>query len=297
MVKKVKACLVTGFLGDAFGSKFELSDIPAGDDRWAFTDDTQLTVATCESILASQKLDLDHQAQTFVQWYRTGRIKGIGASTLMAMVQLISGASPVNSGAKGDLAAGNDAAMRIAPLAFMLDPTKEEDRAIIRQSCRTTHQHEEAYVAALAVMLAIRISDQNHPNTIPYVIKHLPASEVRSRLEAISAVPKSSIREVARKNGNGGMAYESIPFAIYAASQATELGIQGMMKAIASTGGDTDTNCSLAGQIAGAALGLEAIPSEWMEKLQRTDGYEDYYDVVRRFADFVNQQQGIQTLF
>ena len=51
MDEKVKACLLMGALGDAYGSKYEQSDIPAGDSNWFFTDDTQLTMATCESIM------------------------------------------------------------------------------------------------------------------------------------------------------------------------------------------------------------------------------------------------------
>ena len=297
MVKTVKACLLTGVLGDAFGSKFELSDIPAGDDSWKFTDDTQLVVATCESILEVGQVDPGHIAKTMQKWYSTGRINGIGASTLMAMVQLVGGASWKDSGAKGERAAGNGAAMRIAPLGFLLDATKEEDRETIRQVCRITHQNEEAYVGALAVLLAIRFMENDRPNFLPNVIRHLPASEVRNRIEQIARMPNASIRDVARKNGNSGWVVESVPFALFAASQAGELGIQAMMKSIASSGGDTDTNCAIAGQVAGTHLGYEAIPEEWMDKLQRTRGYGEYYVVLKRFAEFVNQSQGIQTLF
>jgi len=45
--------------------------------------------------------------------------------------------------------------MRIAPLAFVLDPLKARDRTIIRDVCRITHHNEESYVGTLAVVLAI----------------------------------------------------------------------------------------------------------------------------------------------
>jgi len=295
MHQKVKSCLITGFLGDAFGSKFELSDIPAGDDRWSFTDDTQLTAATCESLLANKGLNLRHLGQTFAEWYQSGRIQGIGAPTLMAMVSLIGGAGRALS--NGDYAATNDAAMRIAPLAFWIDPTTPEGQSQIRDCVEVTQSQEEAFAAALAVCLAIRVASEKNLNVLPFVIRHMPKSIVRTRLEELSTHSDLTIREVAKRFGNSPLAHESVPFALFAASQANVLGITGMMKAIASTGGDTDTNCSIAGQIAGAALGLDAISSEWMEKLQETEGFGGYYDSVKRFAELVNQEQGIQTLF
>lgn len=297
MIETVKACLLMGVLGDAFGSKFELSDIPAGDDSWMFTDDTQLTIATCESLMEKGKADPGHLAKTFQRWYSEGRIVGIGASTLMAMVQLVGGTSWSQAGAKGERAAGNGAAMRIAPLAFLLDPTREEDRKQLKEICKITHQNEEAYVGALAVVLAIRYAQNDRQNFLPTVVRQLPDSQVRERLQALAQVPEASLRDIARKYGNTGYVVDSVPFALFAAGQATELGIHGMMRAIASTGGDTDTNCAIAGQVAGARLGLDGLPSEWMERLKVTPGYAGYYGVIKRFAEFVNQRQGIQTLF
>ena len=43
--------------------------------------------------------------------------------------------------------------------------------------------------------------------------------------------------------------------------------------AIIAAGGDTDTNASLAGQIAGALLGPHHLPPELLQKLARVDGY------------------------
>ena len=48
--------------------------------------------------------------------------------------------------------------MRIAPLAFFLDPEDAGDRQLIRDVCRITHHNEEAYVGALAVVTAVDLS-------------------------------------------------------------------------------------------------------------------------------------------
>lgn len=297
MDEKVKSCLLLGSLGDAYGSKYEQSDIPPGDAPWFFTDDTQLTMATCESIMEKGFVDPEHLAQTFRRWYRDRRLTGLGASTLKALVELVGGGHWWTVGAKGEMAAGNGAAMRIAPLAFLLDPKKDADRELLENVCRITHHNADAYVGALAVVWAIRLIQNTQQNFIPAVIKLLPDSRVRDRLDAISQHPGLRIRDIGKKFGSSGYVVDSVPLALFAAQQASTIGIQSMMKEIVAAGGDTDTNCSIAGQVAGVVLGSEAMPEDWAKKLKTTPRYDDYYETMRRFGAFVSGQRGIQTLF
>lgn len=298
MDETVKSCLLAGALGDAYGSKYEQSDIPAGDSPWFFTDDTQMTIATCESIMESGAVDPENLAKTFTDWYLRRHFTGMGASTLKAMVELVGGGHWLTVGAKGEMAAGNGAAMRIAPLAFMLDPKKDEDREVIRHVARITHHNEDAYVGALAVVYAIRLIQNTSQNFIPTIIKALPDSRVRDRLEMISQSPSGlRIRDIGRKFGNSGFVVDSVPLALFAAQQAPEIGIQSMMKEIVAAGGDTDTNCSIAGQIAGARMGIETFPEDWMKKLRETPKFDEFYESIRKYAEFVTSRSGIQTLF
>lgn len=297
MDEKVKSCLLLGALGDAYGSKYEQSDIPAGDAPWFFTDDTQLTMATCESIMEKGVADPEHLAQTFRRWYRDRRLTGLGASTLKALVELVGGGNWATVGAKGEMSAGNGAAMRIAPLAFLLDPKKEADRALLENVCRITHHNADAYAGALAVVWAIRLVQNTQQNFIPAVIKALPDSRVRDRLDAIAQTPNLRIRDIGKKFGSSGYVVDSVPLALFAAQQATTIGIQSMMKEIVAAGGDTDTNCSIAGQVAGVAMGSEAFPEDMMKKLRTTPNYDEFYETMRKFAAFVSNQSGIQTLF
>jgi ADP-ribosyl-[dinitrogen reductase] hydrolase len=106
----------------------------------------------------------------------------MGSSTLKALRDLEAGLHWALAGAKGEMAAGNGAAMRIAPLSFHLDPTRAQDRQVIRDVCRITHHDEEAYVGALAVASAIRYLalDQNAESAKLFdaVLQHLPDSRV-----------------------------------------------------------------------------------------------------------------------
>src|SRR5438552_3781456 len=106
--------LIGGALGDVLGG------IP---ERKALTlsDDTQLTLATCEAVISTGRVDPEQIAARMLAWFRDVRITGIGASTLKAMRDLDAGAHWAMAGDGGERAAGNGAAMRIAPLAFFLN--------------------------------------------------------------------------------------------------------------------------------------------------------------------------------
>src|SRR5215475_8879071 len=130
-----RGCIIAGAIGDAMGIPFEGSRGPLQfypHKDWAISDDTQLTLATCESIIEIGEVSPKHIADRFVQWFRDRRITGMGASTLKALRDLDAGQHWALAGAKGERAAGNGAAMRIAPLAFCLDPKNTGDRQLIR---------------------------------------------------------------------------------------------------------------------------------------------------------------------
>src|SRR5262245_9720560 len=113
--------LVGGAIGDALGGVTERSG-------FVISDDTQLTLATCEAIVEAGGVDPERIAGSFLKWFRAGAITGIGSSTLKSLRDLDVGGHWALCGAKGERAAGNGAAMRIAPLAFVLDPTIYENR-------------------------------------------------------------------------------------------------------------------------------------------------------------------------
>src|SRR5215475_732430 len=156
---RILGCILGGALGDAWGGPWEGTSgrvafrIPS---RSSVSDDTQLTLATCESIIENGGVQTGHLASHFAKWFVAGRITGIGASTLKAMRDLAAGVHWALAGSRGEYAAGNGAAMRIAPLAFLFDPDKPTERTLIRDVCRITHHNDEAYIGALAVVIAIR---------------------------------------------------------------------------------------------------------------------------------------------
>lgn len=272
---RILGCLLGGAVGDGFGGPYEgqagplIFHLP---ESLEISDDTQLTLATCESLAREPGVTPESIAASFLAWYRAKRLSGIGASTLKALRDLDAGAHWALSGRQGEMGAGNGAAMRIAPLAFVLDPEVDADRTKLRDICRITHHHDEAYIGALALVRAIRLvvfEGQTLNESLPKTIAaQLPDSRVRDRLlEFAEAAATQSLLECAKRLGTSAYVVDSVPLAIVAAANCSSGGIAALLQAVVECGGDTDTNASMAGQLYGAAYGLSTVPADLIGRL------------------------------
>lgn len=253
----ILGCLVGGAIGDVVGGVPERGDL-------SLSDDTQLTLATCEAIEESGRVEPGEIAAAFVRWFRARAITGMGSSTLKALRDLDAGAHWALSGARGERAAGNGAAMRIAPLAFLLDPADPGQRVVVRDVCRITHHSDEAYFGALAVMMALRWGSwPPGPSFFQDLVTALPDSRVRDRLAEFAEIPpETPVREVVRRFGSSGYVVETVPLALLLAVRITPDNFGQILEELVEAGGDTDTIGSIAGQVAGAHLGLSRLPPE-----------------------------------
>jgi ADP-ribosyl-[dinitrogen reductase] hydrolase len=287
LIEKISGCILGGAVGDAVGLPYEGSDAPIEAVELKgqkISDDTQLTLATCEAIIENDGIvDPSVIASRFASWHENRRISGIGASTYKALSELVAGGHWALVGRKGEYAAGNGAAMRIAPLAFCLNPKNNDARQVIRDVSRITHHNEEAYVGALAVTIAVRSAWSGRLDLLPQIIESLPDSKVRDRLAEMAQLEiDTPLRDVARRYGCSGYVVESIPLALYGAQRVSSVGFENLMRELISVGGDTDTIASIAGQVAGTFLGEKGLPQHLFAQLQEV---ELIVSLAKQFAE------------
>jgi len=294
---RILGCILGGAIGDAFGRPYENLRPPiviSDADEWRLSDDTQLTLATCEAITSRNGLvDPAVIAERFAEWHRARRISGMGSNTLKALTELVAGGHWALVGRRGEHAAGNGAAMRAAPLAFCLDPNDHAARMIIRDVSRITHHHEEAYAGALAVVIAVRAAGaglwDGSDSLLRLVAEILPDTQTRDSLIALAEIGKEvRLREISGRFGCSGYVVESIPLALCGASRIESLDFKNVLIELIACGGDTDTTASIAGQVMGALIGRGRLPEEMIARTPERGSVEaiagafaeslDYYE-------------------
>lgn len=294
---KFAGCIIGGAIGDAYGGQYEFVEKPHPSDklfvwgeqkedrRYFLSDDTQLTLATLEALLELGKIDPEAIANKFVSHFETGKLSGLGSASLQAIQGIRNGGHWYLVGKKGEQAAGNGSAMRIAPLAFAM---QEVDRQMIRDVSRITHHNEEANAGSLAVVLSIHNILKNetgtYANFLTEIANQLPDSLLRDRLLKFTTISSSStIASIAAEYGRGGYVVESVPLALFAFLKSREIGFEQATQEIIDAGGDTDTNASIMGQLAGADLGLKQLPISMLEQVRSLSGFEELEQILSRW--------------
>ncbi len=215
-------------------------DQPAG----TWSDDTSMTLATCDSIRACGRVDTADMLSRFRAWINDGAyaIDGVvfdyGGTTARALA--------AGTGCTGERDNGNGSLMRIAPLAFT-GATDDEVRAV----SAITHAHPvstEACVDMLHVMRALA-AGASPAEAIPDFDVLLAASE--------------------KNLGSGGFVRDTYCAALWClvVSESYE---ECVLRAV-NLGDDTDTTAAVAGALAGIVYGADAIPPAWMETLRGKD--------------------------
>jgi ADP-ribosyl-[dinitrogen reductase] hydrolase len=284
----ILGCIVGGAIGDAVCSHFEGSKVLSNESidltsfDWQITDDTQLTLATCEALVKWEP-DPGKIADGLLLWFRARRIRRLGASTLKALRDLDLGCHWALAGRKGEFAAGNGSAIRVAPIAFCAQVDTMVGRQFLRDVSRITHQSDEAYAGALATVLSIFFTaKRNDGSLISDVALELPDSKVKDRLLLLDQEAKMSIVDVAKEFGASGHVADSVPLAIFASQQAKKIGFVNMLQQIVRGGGDCDSIASIASQIVGSSLGLAGLPENFIRNLPEI---ELILKIAGRFAD------------
>ncbi len=280
LAKSVRGCLLGGAIGDAFGSAYEGAVPPVQIDEqapWLLTDDTQLTLATCQAITTAGRVDPESIARQMTEWFQANRLTRLGSGTLKALSELSQGGHWALCGRRGEMAAGSGPAARIAPLAFWLDPSYADNRRTVRDVARITHHSDEAYAGALAIVAAVHAAAsgkwQGDLELATLIRPLLPDTNLRDRLDKLQDLNRTwSLSALGQKLGSSGWVVDAVPLAVCAAQRMVLQGVMPVMRELISAGGDTDTIASLAGQIAGTRIGAADLPTD---RIRQVAGIEE----------------------
>lgn len=310
---KCAGALLGTFVGDALGMPVEgrsadeireeygrvdgLLDARLG--RGTYTDDTQMMIASAKAILQADGLDEDVLAQAFLDHFDAQRGYGQGTRTVMHLwrshVPVEEAAGRVFDGGSY----GNGGAMRVAAVAAAYHDRPHRLDSMATRATRITHAHAwgvagaVAQARAIAACLRAGSPDELDPvETARAVFDGVgggdpgPWEDARARLVELLSGPPPPPAEAAAALGNDSRAHRSVPAAVYAALAHRDVFEEAVVYAV-SLGGDADTIGAMAGAIAGALHGVEAVPSSWWDALENgRDGRDDVVELGRRLARF-----------
>jgi ADP-ribosyl-[dinitrogen reductase] hydrolase len=229
------------------------------------TDDTEQVLILAES-LTDKGLDLDRLATGLIAWFRRNP-KDIGNMTRIALEALAAGTAPLEAGAvslaaRGErAAAANGAVMRCAPVAlrFRRDP----DRLIRASldSARVTHAEERASWGTVAVNQAIaHLLDGRGISDAPAAaVVGIPNGEVRGAVLDAAGRQRNEVR-------SGGFVLETIGASFWSLLNAGSA--REAIETAVALGDDADSTGAVTGALAGAAYGVSALPTSWVETVQ-----------------------------
>lgn len=257
---KFDGCFFGSIVGDALGMPYEFKDAskikyepvmqaggPFNLPKGCWTDDTSMMLCLADSLISKQGFDAQDQLLKYYRWYSEGYNSAlyhcfdIGNQTELALNRFNCDINQTVAKYEAQKA-GNGALMRINPIPLVYS-TVGDILKYSELSTITTHNNdkcvESSFIYTGIINLALNgiakdVIQKSFPST---VIEHSVNGYVTGSLVlALDAFYKTNSFE------------ECMEFVI-------------------KLGGDTDTNACIAGMLAGAYYGFEAIPSDWINEL------------------------------
>jgi ADP-ribosyl-[dinitrogen reductase] hydrolase len=244
---------------------------PAG----TITDDTEMALRIARSLVERGGFDPDDVAERFVEWYESGPFD-IGIMTSKSLGRIQQGepwdeagqsvweASPEGSNA------GNGSLMRCAPYALAFEHNREVLQKVSRDSSRITHADPRCQYGCGALNLVLSYLATDHSDPVERTLADLDDDAPAEVVGVLDRIPGSID---ASDLSNSGYVIHTLEAGLYhgLTAETAEDAIVGAVM----MGGDTDTIAAVAGAVAGARFGAEALPDRWIETLGVADELEE----------------------
>ena len=217
------------------------------------TDDTTMSLALGEALLQNGKIaEARHIAIAFDQWMRAKPVD-IGNTVRRNLVLFRRTGNPEAPASEHD--AGNGALMRVLPVALA---SYGQAEAVWREACHVqghvTH-HNPLSDAACETVVAM----------LHGLLDGRTLSEIRPLADELARCFPVFAFEGKRVDNPSGDVAESLA-AVFQALFSTH-SFEDCLVDIVNRGGDADTTGALAGMLAGACYGQDALPKRWLRAL------------------------------
>jgi ADP-ribosyl-[dinitrogen reductase] hydrolase len=218
------------------------------------TDDTTMALALGGAILQFGRVDALAIANAFDDWMRAKPVD-IGNTVRRGLLHFRTTGIPETAPSEHD--AGNGAAMRVLPVALAtLGQTEAQVRAACRAQAHITHNN--ALSDAATECLALMVQDALHGADRGQILQ-------QRVIPLITRHPEFAFRNAPPHSNPSGYVVETL-HAVFQAFFGTQTFRECLIDVV-NRGGDADTTGAIAGMLAGAQYGQEALPNTWLAML------------------------------
>ncbi len=278
---------VEGMSNSVIRARFDVVTemLPARLGRGTYTDDTEMMIGLAEALLDTPgRLDAHRVAARFGENFNPDRGYGGNAQKILSAIR---DGAPWQDATKAHEVPGgsyaNGAAMRVAPIALAFYADSEAMvRAAAQQAAITGHTHPigriGACIQAIAIRWAIKSREQDVELDADSFLKNLKLAGPEEFVDAIGWIAqnlRASPEEAAVHLGTSAQASCSVSSALWAVLSCPQDPESAIIRAV-NLGGDTDTIGAMAGAVAGAYHGAEALPQRWTQALEEGDKGKGY---------------------
>jgi ADP-ribosylglycohydrolase len=288
-MEKVLGMIYGLALGDTLGAPVEFWELKGIRERYGqdgiqelpspalFTDDTQMTLAVAEALVAAGHEDLGAImaaiSQNFVAWLRSPENdRSPGGACLYGARQLETGVPWWRSGKPNSKGCG--AAMRVAPIGYFYQHNLPKLRRVASASALATHHHPTAQLGAVAAAFLVKMAldhlppeDMLPPLELETHGQNLEFDLALARLE--EALEMTSPDTALAHIGEGWVAEEAVIMALYCFLKSPDDFLATIRRG-ANIQGDSDSIACIAGGLSGAYLGIGALPPAWVDRLEKS---------------------------
>lgn len=263
----------------------------------AWSDDSSLILCTTESLLNG--FDAHRMGELFVRWlYEAhwtpwGQVFGAGETTRKAITKIRNGFDPEQAGGASDGDNGNGSLMRILPVGLWSSYSSfEEIMECANRASSLTHRHPISRMACgiycfmVSALFRGLEPGQAYREATKEFLRYYKAEPYLEQLPhfarflsgRIGFLPEEDIR-------SDGYVVHTLEAAVWC-FLTTSTFEEAVLRAV-NLGEDADTTATVAGGLAGAYYGLDAIPAEWIQVIARR---KDIAMLFRMFFEVLDRE-------
>jgi ADP-ribosyl-[dinitrogen reductase] hydrolase len=257
------------------------------------SDDSEMTLCLLQALSFHKKYDQATSADNYIKWFNTSPPDiGLTIKRALKTRKISSNNNDMveNSNSLNSFSLSNGVLMRISPLGVYGIFIDDDDlKEYVNKECDLTHPNEiikdASYIYCIAIKYLILNKERSEVFNLCYSLAMTPRLKIiletsKNRPEPVFLITEKDEKFIHTDDkqfqGYFGIALQNAFYELMNGKSFYDSMIE-----IIKRGGDTDTNCAIAGGLLGAFYGYKNINPDWITTIKNTNRGIDFVSPSR----------------